>query len=80
MNPMKTLFTLFTFGILFTGCEKKDHKCVCKITSHAFMGAPESTSEETYIIHNTKRKARKECDSHEPKGFVILTTTSCEIS
>lgn len=77
---MKTILKIVLFSVVITGCEKpKDYKCVCTITEESLFGGPAKTNKEIYIIHNKKRKAVKQCDSHEPDGMQIWTKTECAV-
>lgn len=54
---MKTIFTILSLSLLLAACQKKDHVCVCNGTS-LFGG----NYTKSYVIHDTERKARKQCE------------------
>ena len=65
----KIIFLSFISSTIFTSC-KKDFTCECQITLYG-MESIQKTS-----IHNTKKKAKKEC---EEKIFKDNQTTSCSL-
>lgn len=74
---MKTIFTIFILGILFTGCEKpKDYKCTCTTTQTSLFGGS-SVSTNSVSIHGRQRQAQKQCDDRGSDGYSMFSSTSC---
>ncbi len=74
---MKTLITLSIAVFLLASCQKNTYKCTCTY----YNGFSPNTKNE-YTIHDTERKAKKHCDSGNPKatGGYIGATHHCELN
>ena len=66
----KIILLSFLLNIFFISSCKKDYTCVCDIVIYG-----SNTTQKTNI-HNTKKKAKKEC---EEQIFKANQTTSCSI-
>lgn len=74
---MKTIFTFLILLLVMTSCQKSNYKCTC-----TYNNWPSPNTKTEITIHDTQRKAKKQCDSNNPKpsGGYIGATHHCELN
>jgi hypothetical protein len=75
-KPMKMIFIPLLALVLITSCQKSDYSCT-------YNNWPSSTSQNTFVIHDTKYKAKKQCEANNPKpnrNKTVLGSNHCGLN